>query len=201
MLQESIDENIGEIPGEALDSIWYGISHLPKRPQLCKDTEDIFEKAISEEEFNAVVAIASTNTAPLPTGLTFNMIKKWPEDVKSDIHSSLLPVVNKRSTNTMGMEMAQPKTEDRLGNTNSWRPTPTIPAGLPEEAMGEAHSGKNNFCLGNTQYTQRSQALQFRSRLLSRPPPLPICSRDSTRDGHRCVHVIVGCTEGVRRNI
>ena len=42
----------------------------------------IFERAITEDGFNAVIAIASTNTAPSPTGFTFNMIKKWPEEVK-----------------------------------------------------------------------------------------------------------------------
>ena len=47
--------------------------------------EEIFEKTITDEEFYAVIAIACTNTAPSPTGLTFNMIKKWPEDVKKTI--------------------------------------------------------------------------------------------------------------------
>ena len=120
--------------------------------------------------------------------------KKWSEDVKHDIHSSLQPVVNKRSTYTMEMEMALPNTEDRLGNTNSWRPTSIMPAGLPEEVLGETHSEKDNLYLGHKQYTQRRPALQIRSRLLSRPPPFPSCPRDSTGDGHRYVHVIVGCT-------
>ena len=39
---------------------------------------------------------------------------------KNDIHSSLQPVVNKRSTHAMGMEMALPKTEDRLRNPNHY---------------------------------------------------------------------------------
>ena len=51
-----------KIPAEALDSIWYGISPVPKRPQLCKGTEEIFEKAITEEEFNSVIAITPTST-------------------------------------------------------------------------------------------------------------------------------------------
>ena len=51
--------------------------------------EEIFKKAITEEEFNTVKVIASPNTVPLPTGLTFNMIKKWPEDVKKAIITAL----------------------------------------------------------------------------------------------------------------
>ena len=67
----------------AFGSIWYGIFHVPQRPQLCTDMETIFDKEIMLDEFNAVVvAIASTYTAPSPTEPTFNMIKKWPEDVK-----------------------------------------------------------------------------------------------------------------------
>ena len=64
-----------KIQTAAIDSIGYGISQVPKRPQLCIETDDIF-KGITEEEFNTVIAIAPTNTAPSPTGLTFNMIKK-----------------------------------------------------------------------------------------------------------------------------
>ena len=64
-----------KIPGDVLDSIWHGISHVPKRQQLCKDMEEKFEKAITEDEFNAVIAIASTNAASSPTGLKFNVIK------------------------------------------------------------------------------------------------------------------------------
>ena len=44
--------------------------------------EDIFNRDITKEELNTFIAIASTNTAPSPTGLTFNMIKNWPEEVK-----------------------------------------------------------------------------------------------------------------------
>ena len=38
--------------------------------------EKMFEKTIAEEEFDAVIGIASTNIAPSPIGLTFNKIKK-----------------------------------------------------------------------------------------------------------------------------
>ena len=120
---------------------------------------------------------------------------------ENDIHSSLNFVVNKRSPYTMELEMALPKTEDRLGNPNSWQPTPTIPSGLPEEALGETHSEKDNVCQGRIQYTQRSTSLQVKSRLLSCPPSLPSCPRDSTGDGHRYVHLIVGRSKGVRLNI
>ena len=47
--------------------------------------EEISEKAVTKEEFNAVIAIASTNKAPLSTGLTFNMIRKWTEEVNKTI--------------------------------------------------------------------------------------------------------------------
>ena len=59
------------IPTEALESIRYG-------PQNCSDMEEIFNKEIMEEE--SVIAIASNNTAPSPTGLKFNMIKKSPKN-------------------------------------------------------------------------------------------------------------------------
>ena len=74
-------------------------------------------------------------------------------------------------------------------------------AGLPKEALDEAHTDKDNLCLGYTEYTQRSTTLQIRSRLLSCPIPLPSCPRDSTGDEHRCVHIIVGRSEGIRLNI
>ena len=47
--------------------------------------EEIFEKEITEDKFNAVIAIVSTNPAPSPTGLTFNMIKKLLNDAKEMI--------------------------------------------------------------------------------------------------------------------
>ena len=78
-----------KIPKEALDSIWYGVLHVPKRQQLCKDMGEIFEKAISEDEFNSVIAISSTNTAPSQTGLTFNMIKERPDEIKKAIFTAL----------------------------------------------------------------------------------------------------------------
>ena len=65
------------------------------------------EKEITEDEFNAVIAIASTNRAPSPTGLTFNMIKIWPKEDKEMIFTALC---NLWSTYTMKMEMALPKT-------------------------------------------------------------------------------------------
>ena len=49
----------------------------------------IFNKDITEEEFSTFTTIASTNTAPSPTGLTLNMIKKWPEEVKKTIFTAL----------------------------------------------------------------------------------------------------------------
>ena len=39
-------------------------------------------------------------------------------DQGEDIYSSMQPFVNKRSTYTMEMEMALPKTKKRLGNPN-----------------------------------------------------------------------------------
>ena len=36
-----------QIPEEALDSIQYGISDVPQRPQLCKDMDAIFDKEIA----------------------------------------------------------------------------------------------------------------------------------------------------------
>ena len=68
-------------PTAALISIWYGISHVPTRTHMCTEMENIFNKDITKEEFNTVIAIASTNTAPSPTGLTFSMIKKWAEEI------------------------------------------------------------------------------------------------------------------------
>ena len=32
--------------------------------------------------------------------------------------------------------------------------TTEVPTGLPEEALGETHSEKDNLCLGHTQHTQ-----------------------------------------------
>ena len=58
------------------------------------------------------------------------MAKGWQDN---DIYSALQPVGNKRSTYTIEMEMALPKTEDRLGNPNHWPPKTTMPAGLPDE--------------------------------------------------------------------
>ena len=59
------------------------------RPQLYTVMDEIFNKEITKEEFNTVIAIASTITAPSPTGLTFNMIKNWQEEVKKTIFTSL----------------------------------------------------------------------------------------------------------------
>ena len=85
------------------------MSYVPKRPQLCNEMEDIFNKDIAEDEFNTVIATASTNTAPSPTGLTFNMIKKWPEEVKKHLYSTLQPMVNEGRPNSMEVEIAVPK--------------------------------------------------------------------------------------------
>ena len=69
----TVSKIFDKIPTAVLDS-WYGISHVTKRPQLCTKMEDIFNKDIAEEEFNTVIATASTNTTPFSIGLTFNMI-------------------------------------------------------------------------------------------------------------------------------
>ena len=50
--------------------------------------EDIISKDITGKEFNTAIAIASTNTAPSPTGLTFNTIKKLSELKISLQHSA-----------------------------------------------------------------------------------------------------------------
>ena len=71
-----------KVPSQALESNWYGLLRVPRRPQLCPDMEEIFKKEKTEEEFNTVIVIASNNTTPSPAGLTFNMIKKWPEEAK-----------------------------------------------------------------------------------------------------------------------
>ena len=51
--------------------------------------KEIFNKEITEEGFKIVVAIASTNAAPSPTGLTTNNVKKWPEEVKKSIFTAV----------------------------------------------------------------------------------------------------------------
>ena len=78
-----------KISEDALESIWYGISHVSQKLQLCTDMEAIFYREITLDEFNAVIAKASTNKSPSSTGLTFNMIKKWPDDVKKTIFTAL----------------------------------------------------------------------------------------------------------------
>ena len=60
-----------KIASETLESIWYGISQVHKRPQICTDMDEIFNEEIKDEEFNTVIAIASTKTAPSQTGLKF----------------------------------------------------------------------------------------------------------------------------------
>ena len=50
--KSSVSKISDKLPTAALDSIWYGISHVPKRTQLCTAMGDLFNKDITEEEFN-----------------------------------------------------------------------------------------------------------------------------------------------------
>ena len=79
LLQNNSVEIFGKIPSEAIERIWYGISHVPRRPQLCTDINEIFDRDITEKEFS---------TAPAPTGLTLNMMKKWPKVAKKTIFTA-----------------------------------------------------------------------------------------------------------------
>ena len=82
--------------------------------------EEMSNKEVIDEEFNIVIVFASTNTAPSPTGLTFNMIKKWPEDVKKVKFAALCNfMVDKRSPHTVEIDMAVSEAQKRLGNSDS----------------------------------------------------------------------------------
>ena len=87
----------------------------PKRPQFCKDMEEIFNngRLIQRSQKHSLQKHSSiTNWSHIQYDK--GMIRGGQDN---DIHSSLQPEVIKRSFYTM--EMALPKTEDRLGNPNS----------------------------------------------------------------------------------
>ena len=46
--KSTVSKILGKIPTVALDNIWYGISHVPKSPQLCTEMEEIFNNDTME---------------------------------------------------------------------------------------------------------------------------------------------------------
>ena len=64
--------------------------------------EDIFNKDITEVEFNTVIAKASTSTASSFTGLTFNMMTKRSEEVKKTIFTTLCNLWSTRTPQLNG---------------------------------------------------------------------------------------------------
>ena len=77
------------IPPDVLDTIWSGTQAVPNANALRQDMEDIFLAPVTFDEFQNIIQLASNNTAPGPSGLSFNMIKSWPDDVIQTVFSAL----------------------------------------------------------------------------------------------------------------
>ena len=140
----------------------------------------IFNNDIRKEEFNIVIAIASTNMAQSSTGLTFNMIKKWPEDAKKTIFTAHCPSIVK-------MEMDLSAAENRLLNPTA----NNLPTLLYKEKTEKTHLEKDNISLGCIQYTKRSTTPQVRTRVQRCATSLPSITKDSTKMGYRNKHGVV----------
>ena len=65
-----------KIPSESLKTPGTEYHTSPWGPQNCTVITEVFDKKLVEEEFNTVIAIYLTITAPSLTGLKFNMIWK-----------------------------------------------------------------------------------------------------------------------------
>ena len=65
------------------------------REQICKETENL--KDIIVEKINTVIVIAPRNKETSSAGLTFNMIKKWREDVRQYSQTYATPHQLKKS--------------------------------------------------------------------------------------------------------
>ena len=65
-VKSAVSKISDEIPTAAPDSVWFGISHVPKRPQLCTETEEIFNNDITEEEFTQSLQLHRPTQRHLP---------------------------------------------------------------------------------------------------------------------------------------
>ena len=113
------------IPQDIIEHVWAGVQAVPNQGPLQQDMEAIFAEPITLADFQEAVRLASTNTAPSPSGLSFNMIKSLPEDVLAVLFSAVNNLWTERTIPAQWKWRwlcLKPKTDHSTPSANDLRP-------------------------------------------------------------------------------
>ena len=77
------------IPDPLLQILWTGLLHVPRRPAVVAELEMILSSPPSFADFQLAIANIRRSTSPGASGLTYGMIKHWPESLVTSVYQHL----------------------------------------------------------------------------------------------------------------
>jgi len=81
-----------DIPRASLHALWRGITHSPQRAAVHKDLFDRLHQPPSLDRFRATIKRHTRKSAGGPSGLTYAMVRAWPESLTKEVHQLLSDV-------------------------------------------------------------------------------------------------------------